>query len=95
MHAVDFLELYIQHILPDNFIRVRTYGLIHHSNHQLLDRLALLLRWKRPEARLQKPKSNPCPCCGHKMIRRLHYINRYGEARWKLIGKPEEVEKLE
>jgi len=40
-------------------------------------------------------KNNPCPKCGHKMIRTLHYINKYGESRWKQISKVEEVEKLE
>ena len=91
MPAVEFLDLYLQHVLPDNFIKVRTYGLIHHSNHLLLDRIALLLRWKRPDPHFEKPKSNPCPHCGHKMIRSLHYVNKYGESRMKVIDKLEET----
>ena len=40
------------------------------SKTKLLDRIALLLRWKRPDPHLEKPKSNPCPKCGHKMMSR-------------------------
>jgi len=64
LHAVDFLELFLKHVLPDNFMKIRTYGLCHHSNKIILDKLAILLKWKRPEFFNNAPPQK-CPKCGH------------------------------
>ena len=88
MEAVDFLELYLTHALPQNFIKVRSYGLMHHSNSKLLDKIALLLNWKRPDPELEHNRpSNPCPKCGSPMYRVLLYLDRNGCRRSKNISE--------
>ena len=67
LHAIDFLELFVKHVLPDNFIKVRTYGLCHHSNKLILDKLAVLLNWKRPEF-LNILSPQKCSKCGSELM---------------------------
>tara|TARA_B110000902_G_scaffold233974_1_gene278183 strand:+ start:260 stop:1360 length:1101 start_codon:yes stop_codon:yes gene_type:complete len=68
LHAVDFLELYLKHVLPDNFMKVRNYGLCHHSNRLILDKLAVLLNWKQPHLHLKSTPIQKCPECGSELM---------------------------
>jgi hypothetical protein len=46
--GVEFLQRFLQHVLPRGFHKVRYYGLWHHSKRDLASRVWLLLMLQRP-----------------------------------------------
>lgn len=63
----EFLWLFLQHILPKGFRRVRSYGFLHPCSKQLIALIQLLLKFK---PRLSDQRERPgitCPHCGAKM----------------------------
>ena len=63
----EFLWLFLQHILPKGFRRVRSYGFLHPCSKRLITLMQLLLRFK---PRLSDQRERPgiiCPHCGAKM----------------------------
>ena len=62
-----FLWLFLQHILPKGFRRVRSYGFLHPCSKRLIALLQLILKFK---PRLPDQTERPgiiCPHCGAKM----------------------------
>jgi hypothetical protein len=57
LSAQEFIRRFLQHVLPDGFVKVRYYGLLSASNRHLLDQARLLLT---PTAPLSD-SSNPVP----------------------------------
>jgi len=63
----EFLWLFLQHILPKGFRRVRSYGFLHPCSKRAIFLLQLILKFK---PRLLEQRERPgivCPLCGAKM----------------------------
>ena len=78
--ALQFISRFLQHVLPDGFVKVRYYGFLHPKNRQLFERVLWALSGD-PSPKLAHPSestqgeevSNPtrtpaCPQCGRAMI---------------------------
>ncbi len=82
--AEEFLRRFLQHVLPDRFLRIRHYGLLANCvKHQLLTRCRQLLG-ARPPAADEQPQSaadwmrlllgidiTRCPSCGKELHREI------------------------
>lgn len=74
LRAEEFIRRFLQHVLPDRFVKVRYYGLLSPGNRQLLGRARQVLRTRSdlreskrsPEVSIH-PESNLCPRCGSEM----------------------------
>jgi Putative transposase/Transposase zinc-binding domain len=72
--AEEFIRRFLQHVLPDHFVKVRYYGLLSCGNRHLLNRARELLTAK-PDSRhsdhsdVEELASEPmsCPNCGSQM----------------------------
>jgi Putative transposase/Transposase zinc-binding domain len=76
----EFIRRFLQHVLPDHFVKVRYYGLLSPSNRHLLDQARQLLT---PSAKSDSSQADPepkdtvdpprCPKCGSilRLIERL------------------------
>ena len=66
--AVEFIRLYLQHVLPSGFQKTRYYGLLGSANRKTIQELRLLIlssRFSEPEEPLEefKVKRPVCPKC--------------------------------
>lgn len=77
--AEEFIRRFLQHVLPDRFIKVRYYGLLSPSHRPLLNRAQVLLGAKRRTtlsighhppitAPSQAREAPRCPTCGCPLI---------------------------
>jgi hypothetical protein len=78
--ADAFLSRFLQHVLPDGFVKVRYYGFLHPRNRQLFETALLALggRPRLPSLELLDPDNGPtaplaspspcCPRCGQPMM---------------------------
>lgn len=78
MHAVNSLGLFVQHILPLGFVRIRHYGILAPSNRDKLRNVQIQLR-ATPMPKVRQKKSylqicvergwniGVCRCCGTQM----------------------------
>jgi hypothetical protein len=66
----EFIRLFLQHVLPRSFQKVRYYGILHPKNRLIFNIVRLLLRakFKIPERYLDYPQSIKCPECGAEMV---------------------------
>jgi hypothetical protein len=70
----EFIRRFLQHVLPDRFVKVRYYGLLSPSNRHLLKRVRTLLRAKvvqveTPDHGVEEGGEAPrCPECGGELI---------------------------
>ena len=79
--AEEFIRRFLQHVLPDHFVKVRYYGLLSPSNRRLLEKSRELLKGKSIDnlTSIQSQLDNPsiaaprCPTCGGvlKLIQQL------------------------
>jgi Putative transposase/Transposase zinc-binding domain len=73
--AEEFIRRFLQHVLPERFVKVRYYGLLSAGNRPLLDRARQLLSARR-ECRDSNgsgvarvgPEPQRCPNCGSELI---------------------------
>ena len=67
--ALEFIRMFLQHILPQNFQKVRYYGFLHPKNRLLFNIIRLLLRAKFniPDKYLNYKHGMKCPQCGMTM----------------------------
>jgi len=73
--AEEFIRRFLQHVLPERFVKVRYYGLLAAGNRRLLDRARRLLKSRRERLdskqslRLAAERETMrCPNCGSEMI---------------------------
>jgi Putative transposase/Transposase zinc-binding domain len=74
--AEEFIRRFLQHVLPNRFIKVRYYGLLSPGNRHLLTRARQLLGGRRVDTKtsgnggaLKVPTATPrCPKCGSPLI---------------------------
>ena len=66
--AEEFIRRFLQHVLPDRFIKVRYYGLMSPGNRELLNQARKSLGARSVESNpvggdTGEQKRNPVPCC--------------------------------
>jgi len=68
--VMGFIRMFLQHVLPRGFQKVRYYGIMHPKNRLLFNIVRLLLRakFRVPERYLDYQKSIKCPRCGAHMV---------------------------
>lgn len=79
--AEEFIRRFLQHVLPERFVKVRYYGLLSPSNRHLLNKARELLGatvserglQSRDQVPLSEGKARRCPECGDELtlVRRL------------------------
>lgn len=75
--AAEFIRRFLQHVLPDRFMKVRYYGLLSPANRQLLRKARqLLATTTSPPTHQILPPAAPralltCPHCGHPLTLRF------------------------
>lgn len=62
-----FLWLFLQHILPKGFRRVRSYGFLHPCSKRAILLLQLICRFKPLPVKKRERPGIVCPLCGAKM----------------------------
>lgn len=66
--VIKFMQLFLQHVLPRGFVRVRYYGLYHHAQRHMLDK-AIDLIGKATQTIISREDIDPqiriCPKCKH------------------------------
>jgi predicted Zn-ribbon and HTH transcriptional regulator len=84
--AEEFIRRFLQHVLPDHFVKVRYYGLLSASNRHLLDQARQLLTTltqsdssntdRQPKVTIDAPR---CPRCGSilRLLERLKPKSRW------------------
>jgi hypothetical protein len=79
LDVMEFLRRFLQHVLPDGFMKVRHFGFLHASCAVPLATIRLLIAPGRPSERQPSPPKPPspraarCPLCGapmHVVMRR-------------------------
>jgi len=78
--AEEFIRRFLQHVLPERFVKVRYYGLLSPGNRYLLDKARQLLMTRRkhldsirtPAADVP-PDALRCPNCGNEMTLRATF----------------------
>jgi hypothetical protein len=73
----EFLRRFLQHVLPQGFHRVRTFGLLHPSHRAQLRQLQLLLTPKvqpRPQPAKPPRRAMTCPRCRKPELRLLRRL---------------------
>jgi hypothetical protein len=76
LSAEEFIRRFLQHVLPDRFVKVRYYGLLSPSNRYLLNKARVLLGANVSERGLQARDQDEqsegevrhCPECGDELI---------------------------
>ena len=74
--AEEFIRRFLQHVLPERFVKVRYYGLLSPGNRHLLERARSLLETRQQHRRHSKqtgfievrPEPMRCPNCGSELI---------------------------
>ncbi|MGH9931420.1 MAG: transposase, partial [Pyrinomonadaceae bacterium] len=74
--AEEFIRRFLQHVLPERFVKVRYYGLLSPGNRHLLERARSLLETSQQHCRDSKqtgfievrPEPMRCPRCGSELI---------------------------
>jgi len=66
--AEEFMRRFLQHVLPDRFIKVRYYGLLSPGNRELLNQAreslgAGVVKSNPTDSATHEQKRNPIPCC--------------------------------
>ncbi|WP_437236227.1 IS91 family transposase [Dehalococcoides sp. HCBD] len=68
LNAAEFTRRFLQHVLPDGFVKIRHYGLLCSRNiHTKLLRCRQLAKGKLPDLS-SRPKVRYCPCCGSSKV---------------------------
>jgi hypothetical protein len=72
--AEEFIRRFLQHVLPQGFVKVRYYGLLSPGNRHLLDKARHLLMTRRKQLDSMQsqngdagPEPMRCPICGSQM----------------------------
>jgi ribosomal protein L37AE/L43A len=74
VRAEEFIRRFLQHVLPDRFVKVRYYGLLSPAYRQLLSQARQLLSSSTAEVKPEVPKTTAsaarlsCPHCGGSLI---------------------------
>lgn len=72
--AQEFIRRFLQHVLPDGFIKVRYYGIWAPSNRNLLNKIKYILGVKATQDNEKETKTKDevhtfrCPKCGNVMV---------------------------
>ena len=68
--VMGFIRIFLQHVLPRGFQKVRYYGIMHPKNRLIFNIVRLLLRakFKLPNRYLDYRQSIKCPGCGADMV---------------------------
>jgi hypothetical protein len=61
--ALDFIQRFLQHVLPKNFQKVRYYGIFAHTNRNLLAVARYILRAPLPPPEKATDSHRRCPKC--------------------------------
>jgi hypothetical protein len=68
LNAAEFTRRFLQHVLPDGFVKIRHYGLLCSRNiGTKLLRCRRLAKGKLPDFST-RPKVRYCPCCGSSKV---------------------------
>jgi Putative transposase/Transposase zinc-binding domain len=84
LDAIEFIRRFLQHVLPDGFMKVRHFGFLHASCAIPLDTIRLMIVQAHPADCTPTPLTPPapfvafCPTCGGQMrvVARLWTTNR-------------------
>jgi hypothetical protein len=84
LDAIEFIRRFLQHVLPDGFMKVRHFGFLHASCAIPLDTIRLMIVQAHPADCTPTPLTPPapfvafCPICGGQMrvVARLWTTNR-------------------
>ncbi len=75
VNAEEFIRRFLQHVLPERFVKVRYYGLLSPGNRHLLDKARRLLMTRSKQLYAKQSLSLAadretmrCPNCGSEMI---------------------------
>ena len=78
LEAEEFIRRFLQHVLPDRFVKVRYYGFLAQRNRDKLEKVRTLLGVNHEESAVPKPpqcdtacasaESPACPKCGGVMV---------------------------
>jgi len=77
--AQEFIRRFLQHVLPDRFVKVRSYGLLSPGNRHQLNRAREQLgasqstTTEKPPAVTPAPEAPRCPTCGS-LLRLVHTL---------------------
>jgi Putative transposase/Transposase zinc-binding domain len=63
--AAEFIRRFLQHVLPNRFIKVRYYGLLSPAHHHLLQKPRQLLPVTTTKLKHEETASPPILCCPH------------------------------
>ncbi len=67
--AVDFLSLFMKHILPKNFQKVRSYGFLAGASKEKFKKIKILLKViKKDKKKIKEKKELLCPNCQNKLF---------------------------
>jgi len=90
--ALEFIALFLQHILPRGFMKVRYYGLLASASRTALRRIRLLVLGSRsqpPQPLAAHPKPRSCPVCGGPLRLLATFLPPRGPpAQWKTPPLP-------
>jgi len=87
LDVMEFLRRFLQHVLPDGFVKVRHFGLLHASCAVPLATVRLLMGQAHPSEGQPPPRTPPpprvarCPTCGVPM----HVVMRVWASRTALV----------
>ncbi len=87
LDVMEFLRRFLQHVLPDGFVKVRHFGLLHASCAVPLATVRLLMGQAHPSEGQPPPRTPPpprvarCPTCGVPM----HVVMRVWTSRTALV----------
>ena len=90
MEVLEFIRLYLQHVLPKGFMKVRHYGFMHQSSRHTLEEVRAAIEEaaglpSRKRERKEKKKYVPsCPDCGGA----LEYLLSVIRGKVLIFGKP-------
>ena len=82
----EFLWLFLQHILPKGFRRVRSYGFLHPCSKRLIALLQLILKFKPRRSNQTARPGIICPQCGARM-KIIRTMIPVAEVRWLMTLK--------
>ena len=93
-----FLQLYLQHVLPRGFHKVRYYGIWHPANRKRLALVRAQLQLAAPALAADAKTVEPairrpvvCPCCGSDNVQVIRFLPRPRSPPWVYPRQPTSI----
>lgn len=80
LDVIEFMRRFLQHVLPNGFMKVRYYGFLHPAASVSLEKIAALIelafgfRIVTPKTQLKAPEPMICSGCGAKLLLRASLL---------------------